>query len=110
MRLSSAAIMRRYWARSGTDSRAPAGESNRYTRATDGPDSGVNVPIAGRYGITQAVSSVAVIVTAIAGASPEAGYVVVAPHAGAVPETDGCSVRSRRRRCDAPSATSGPSK
>ena len=68
-----------------TDSRASAGASNRYTRSTDGPDSVVNVPIAGRYGITQAVSSVAVIVTAIAGASPEAGYVVVAPHAGAVP-------------------------
>ena len=67
------------------DSRSTATPTNLYTRTSDGSDSVLNVPIAGRYGITAAVSSVAVIVTGIGSQDPVSGYVVVQPHGSSTP-------------------------
>ena len=74
------------------DTRVAARADNLYTRAPDGSEAVVNVPIAGRYGITSAVSSVAVIVTAIAPDSAESGFVVVFPHGGAQPPSSNVNV------------------
>ncbi len=74
------------------DTRAPASASNVFSSAPDGSETVVNVPIVGRYGITSANSSVAVIVTAISGATTESGFVVVYPHGGAQPTSSNVNV------------------
>ncbi|MDO8363192.1 MAG: PQQ-dependent sugar dehydrogenase [Actinomycetota bacterium] len=68
------------------DTRNPAGTGNVYTRAVDGLDNVVNVPIVGGdFGIEAANISVALIVTGLAGPGPAGGNVVVMPHGGVVP-------------------------
>jgi len=74
------------------DTRSPASATNVYSTAADGVETLVNVPIAGRYGITSANSSVAVIVTAISGAGSAGGYVVAKPHAGTEPPSSNVNV------------------
>lgn len=74
------------------DTRTPASASNLYSSAPDGVETLVNVPIAGRYGITSANSAVAVIVTAISGDALIGGYVVVKPHGGAEPPSSNVNV------------------
>lgn len=74
------------------DTRVPASATNVFISAPDGTETVVNVPIVGRYGITSANSSVAVIVTAISGATTESGFVVVYPHGGAQPTSSNVNV------------------
>jgi len=74
------------------DTRSPSTAANLYSTAPDGVETLVNVPIAGRYGITAANSSVAVIVTAISGNVGISGYVVAKPHAGAEPPSSNVNV------------------
>jgi len=74
------------------DTRSPATATNVYSVGSDGAEKLVNVPIAGRYGITSANSAVAVIVTAISGPADFGGYVVVKPHAGNEPPSSNVNV------------------
>lgn len=74
------------------DTRRPASTSNVFSSAPDGAETVVNVPLAGRLGITSATSSVAVIVTAISGSTTESGFVVVYPHGGAQPTSSNVNV------------------
>lgn len=61
------------------------GTTNQYTRTTDGPDSVVNVPIEGQWGVGTDTSAVALIVTGIAAMPLASGYIVALPHGGTIP-------------------------
>ena len=74
------------------DTRVMASATNFYTSAPDAAEALVNVPIAGRYGITGANSAVAVIVTAISGDASIGGYAVVKPHGGSEPPSSNVNV------------------
>ena len=74
------------------DTRSPASASNVFSSAPDSVETVVNVPLVGRFGVSSATSSVAVIVTAISGVTTESGFVVVYPHGGAQPTSSNVNV------------------
>jgi glucose/arabinose dehydrogenase len=64
---------------------APDAATNDYSRTTDGTETVVNVPLAGRYGLPTNVGAAAIIVTALSDTTPVGGNIVAVPHGGAVP-------------------------
>jgi glucose/arabinose dehydrogenase len=68
------------------DTRQPVdAATNQYTRTQAGTAVLVNVPLAGRFGLTAGTSAVSVIVTALASSSGLGGNVVAYPHGTTLP-------------------------
>ena len=67
--------------------------SNLYTRVAGGTnESVVNVPLAGRFGITPGASAVALLLTGVGAATASGGHVTAVPQGAVVPSTSNVNV------------------